>query len=100
MTRAVTTSRDYWCAAYHTNNSGAPYSATVGNNTENFLGFWRFNQFNFDGEIRQITNNALIENTFPGSVAETNSTRYLRITRTGNAFTFYIKTNSLTHGCR
>ncbi|GEM_PF-1455260 len=81
--------------AYNTNNSGAAYSTTGTNAAENFVLLWRFNEFALDGEIRISTNGANIERTYPGSAAgtDTTTTRYLRINRTGNALTFFMKTN-------
>lgn len=80
--------------AYHTNDSGAPFSTTDTNAVENSLRLWRFNEFGIDSQIRQSTNNANIENLVFGSDSETNSYRYFRITRTGNTLQFYVKTNS------
>src|SRR6266576_666225 len=67
--------------AYHTNNSGAPYSTTLTNDAENSLRLWRFNEFGIDGQIRISTNGANVELNFPGSNDETNSSRYYRIVR-------------------
>jgi len=87
--------------AYNTNNSGAPVSFNSTNASENWLALFRCQQFgaaaptNGIGEIRQATNAANFENTWadlqnPG----TNETRFYRITRTGDLFKFYWKTNS------
>jgi hypothetical protein len=81
--------------AYHTNNSGAPYSTTLTNNAENSLRLWRFNEFGIDGQIRISTNGGNVELNFPGDNSDTNSTRFFRIVRTdGTNFTLYRKTNS------
>ncbi len=79
--------------AYHTNNSGAPYATTVTNAAENSLRLWRFNEFGYDGQIRISTNGQNIELSFPGSNDEIASSRFFRITRVGNVFSFYVKTN-------
>lgn len=80
--------------AYNTNNSGGPFSTTLTNAAENFVALFRFNEFGLDGEIRISTNGGNQELTFPGDDAETNSSRFFRITRVGNVFTFYVKTNA------
>jgi hypothetical protein len=80
--------------AYNTNNSGAPFSTTSTNAVENSVRLWRFNEFGIDGQIRVSTNGANQELSFAGSNDETNSSRFFRITRAGNIFTFYVKTNS------
>ncbi|HEY9172310.1 MAG TPA: Ig-like domain-containing protein [Verrucomicrobiae bacterium] len=79
--------------AYNPNNSGAPYSPTVPG-TENLVQLWRFNEFNIDGQIRIATNGANQELNFGGSNDEINSSRFFRITRVGDVFTFYVKTNA------
>jgi hypothetical protein len=84
--------------AYHTNNSGAPYSTTLTNNAENSLRLWRFDEFNIDGTIRISTNGANFEAAFPQPAnsffnTDTNTTRFWRITRTADLFLFYMKTN-------
>jgi regulation of enolase protein 1 (concanavalin A-like superfamily) len=81
---------------YHTNNSGAPFSTTLTNDAENYVCLWRFNEYDIDGQIRVTTNNATAEFNFgsAGSTLETNSSRFFRITRVGDVFTFYVKTNA------
>ncbi len=79
--------------AWNTNQSGAPVSFTSTNASENWLAVFRAQQFGI-GEIRQATNGANVENTFPENSTDTNSSRYYRITRIGDTFTFYIKTNA------
>jgi hypothetical protein len=80
--------------AFNTNSGGAMSTTSV-TPAENITSLWRFNEFNLDGQIRITTNNAVQELSFggPGSNAETNSPRYLRITRVGDVLSFYIKTN-------
>ena len=78
--------------AWNTNNSGAPASFT-GNPSENWLALWRFQLFNIN-LIREATNGADAEAAFPESDSDTNASRYFRITRTGDVFTFYWKTNA------
>lgn len=79
--------------AYHTNNSGAPYSTTLTNDAENFVLLWRFNEFNIDGQIRISTNGANLEYTYaPG--ADTSTPRIYRIVRQDETnFMFFVKTN-------
>jgi hypothetical protein len=79
--------------AYTPNNSGIPFATTTTNAVENWVALLRMNQFNDDGEIRAATNGGNQEFVFPGSNTDTNSSRYLRITRVGNIFSFYVKTN-------
>lgn len=82
--------------AYHTNNSGAPYSTTVTNSVENSVRLWRFHASNLDGQIRRSTNGANIEDTYAPDTSnlKTNETRYYRIVRQASTnFFFYWKTN-------
>ena len=65
---------------------------------ENWVDVTRFNEFGIGEQVRFATNGANIENNFFGAVAaetnaDTNSVRYLRITRVADTFTFYNKTN-------
>lgn len=81
-----------------TNNTGRPFSVTSTNRSENSLRVWRFNEFNLDGQVRESTNNADDQASYPlgGNPyfnTDTNSTRWFRITRAGNVFSFYLKTN-------
>jgi hypothetical protein len=83
----------------NTNNSGGAFSTTSTNRTENSLRLMRFDEFALDGEIRQSTNGANFENTYPlgGNSffnTDTNTPRSFRITRSGDTFSFYIRTNS------
>lgn len=83
----------------NTNASGDRFSTTSTNHVENSLRLWRFNEFGFDGTIRQSTNGANFEAAFPSpgvaaQSTDTNTTRFYRITRSGNTFTFYLKTNA------
>jgi hypothetical protein len=77
---------------YNTNGSGAPVSFTSTNGSENWLALFRAQQFGIN-EIRQATNALNFENTFSDAISDTNSTRFFRISRTGDTFTFYWKTN-------
>lgn len=79
--------------AWNTNQSGARISFTSTNSSENWLALFRAQQFGID-EIREATNGANVENTFPDGTTDTNTTRFFRITRTGDTFTFYFKTNA------
>lgn len=82
--------------AYQTNNSGAPFSPITTNNVENWVAVLRMNQFNFDGEIRQATNGANQEFTIGNAASnntDTNTARFYRITRVGDTFSFFMKTN-------
>ncbi|MGH7952678.1 MAG: hypothetical protein ACREFE_12290, partial [Limisphaerales bacterium] len=79
--------------AYNTNNSGAPVSFTSTNASENWLALFRAQEFGIN-EIREATNAANFENTFTDDSTDTNSTRYYRITRVGDTFSFYWKTNA------
>ncbi len=82
--------------AYQTNNSGAPFSPSTTNAAENFLGVYRFNEFAFDGVIRVATNNTDQQFQIGNSTnnnADVSTPRYYRITRTGDLFSFYQKTN-------
>jgi hypothetical protein len=80
--------------AWNTNLSGARVSFTSTNSSENYLQLWRDQQFS-GSQIRQTTNGADIQYpiTDPAGTTDTNTTRYYRITRTGDTFTFYWKTN-------
>ena len=79
--------------AWNTNLSGAPVSFTSPTPAENFLLNWRFQEFGLN-QVRQSTNGADLQNyNYPDDNTDTASTRYFRITRTANTFTFYWKTN-------
>ena len=81
--------------AYNPTNSGAPYSPSTGGVTENWIYNARFQNFGQSEHGRYATNNADGDGFFTtaGDVSDTNSTRYVRITRVGNTFSFYDKTN-------
>jgi hypothetical protein len=85
--------------AFNTNNTGAPVSFTSPTPAENWLALFRCQEFGPTGagidEIRVATNAANFEPTFPDSRADTNSTRFYRIMRTSDTFTFYWKTNQV-----
>ena len=83
--------------AYHTNNSGAPYSTTLTNNAENSYRLWRFHEFNIDGQIRRSTNGVNGEFTYAPdtSAGTTNESRFYRIVReNGTNLYFYWKANA------
>jgi hypothetical protein len=81
--------------AYNPNNSGAPYSATDTNSVENWIYVARFQEFSINEHVRYATNgidiNGYIDTA--GDDSDTNSDRYLRMTRVGDVFSFYDKTN-------
>lgn len=81
MVRAFTASGPHW---------GAPYGGS-----ENWQDMLRFQEFGIDVDIRYATNGVDNDNIFsvPGSSTDTTTSRYLRITRVGNTFSFYTKTN-------
>jgi hypothetical protein len=80
--------------AYNTNNSGSPFSLTSTNGGENWVSLFRFQEFGLN-EVRQATNGANIELTFPEDNSDTNSARFFRMVRTDQTnFTFYWKTNA------
>ena len=89
LVRAYTTNGPAW---------GRPFGAN-GTNTENWLNITRFNEFSIGDQVRYATNANDIQISAPfnsGSTnfnTETNDTRYFRITRTGDTFNFYDKTN-------
>ena len=81
--------------AYNTNNSGAPYSTTVTNSVENWMYNARFQEFSISEHGRYVTNGADHDGYFntPGDNSDTNTTRFVRLTRVGDVFSFYEKTN-------
>jgi hypothetical protein len=80
--------------AYHTNNSGAPYSTTVANGGENWVSLLRGQEFNID-ETRLATNGGNIELTFSDPIAGIAETRFFRIVRAqGTNFSFFWKVNA------
>jgi hypothetical protein len=87
LTRAFTTNGPVW---------GGPFSPSDTNAAENWLSIRRFNEFSFNDLVRWASNNN--DQVFSPQIStnyntETNTTRYLRINRTGDTFTFYDKTN-------
>lgn len=95
LARAYTTNGPLW---------GQPLSITSTNAYENWVNITRFNEFSVGDQIRYATNGGSgagddIQIAAPfnsGSTnynTETNDDRYLRITRVGDTFTFYDKTN-------
>ncbi len=89
LVRAYTTNGPAW---------GAPIGAN-GTNAENWLNITRFNEFSIGDQVRYASNANDIQISAPfnsGSTnynTETNDTRYFRITRSGDTFSFYDKTN-------
>lgn len=81
LARAYTASGPHWSAPY----GGA----------ENFAFLARFQEFSIDEDIRYATNGADMDTYIlvPGSNSDTATSRYLRITRVGDVFSFYTKTN-------
>ena len=82
MARAYTTNGPHW---------GSPF-----NGSENWQDIMRFNEFGIDEDIRYATNGNDVDGTmnYPGVDTNLLSDRRLRINRTGDVFTFYIKTNA------
>lgn len=89
LVRAYTTNGPAW---------GAPFGAN-GTNAENWLNITRFNEFSIGDQVRYASNANDIQISAPfnsGSTnynTETNDDRYFRITRVGDTFSFYDKTN-------
>ncbi|HXC99794.1 MAG TPA: hypothetical protein VN048_10660 [Verrucomicrobiae bacterium] len=81
MARAFPTNGPRWSAPF--------------NGAENWQAEFRFQAFNIDEDIRFTTNGADHDAyiTVPGINTNNNINRYLRITRVGNVFSFYTKTN-------
>jgi hypothetical protein len=81
LARAYTATGPHW---------GEPYGAG-----ENWVDIMRFQEYSIDEDIRFATNgvdhDAYI--LVPGADADTTTSRYLRITRVGDVFSFYTKTN-------
>ncbi|MGA2246839.1 MAG: hypothetical protein ABSH48_17745 [Verrucomicrobiota bacterium] len=82
MARAYTATGPHW---------GAPYGGA-----ENWVDIMRFQEYSIDEDIRYATNgvdhDAYI--LVAGSDSDTTTSRYLRITRAGDVFSFYTKTNA------
>src|SRR5579859_1236168 len=89
LVRAYTTNGPAW---------GRPFGAN-GTNAENWLNITRFNEFSIGDQVRYATNANDVQISAPfnsGSTnfnTETNDTRFFRITRTGDTFNFYDRTN-------
>ena len=81
--------------AWNPNNSGTPYSATVTNVVENWMYIARFQEFAISEHVRYATNGGDVDGYLnsPGDNNDTNTTRFVRLTRAGNIFSFYEKTN-------
>jgi len=76
---------------------GSPFNPTGANAAESFLGITRFQEFNIGDSVRSTSNGVLTATqtfNYPGDNSDTNSDRFLRIVRTGDAFSFYDKTNA------
>jgi hypothetical protein len=83
---------------YNPNNSGSPYSITTTNAQENWIYISRWQEFGTDIHARFVTNNVDHDGanaTSPPSDASDIATvdRYVRITRVGDTFSLYEKTN-------
>ncbi len=82
--------------AWNTNLSGSPYSPTGTNSAaENWVYNARFQEFSISEHGRYVTNGADFDGYFntAGANSDTNTGRYVRITRVGDIFSFYEKTN-------
>jgi hypothetical protein len=81
MARAFPTSGPHWSAPF--------------NGGENWQDVFRFMQFSIDEDIRYATNGADNDGYIivPGVDTDTNVNRFFRITRVGDVFSFYTKTN-------
>lgn len=85
LARAYTANGPHW---------GAPYGGA-----ENWLNITRFNEYSIGDQVRYATNGNDVQISAPnnsGSPAynsETGDNRYFRITRVGDTFTFYDRTN-------
>ncbi len=89
LVRAFTTNGPAW---------GAPVATTLTNAVENWVSINRFNEFSINQQFRMATNGVDVQATLdlPATDAysiATNDQRYLRITRVGDAFSVYDKTN-------
>ncbi len=81
MARAFTASGPHW---------GAPYGGA-----ENWMDIMRFQEYSIDEDIRYATNGVDHDGyvLVAGGNSDTTTSRYLRITRVGDVFSFYTKTN-------
>ena len=84
---------------YNPNNSGSPYSITTTNASENWIYNSRWEEFGGDIHGRFVTNNVDHDGYCSGQPSDSSdistADRYLRITRVGDTFTLYEKTNIL-----
>jgi hypothetical protein len=82
--------------------TGGPYDPSGTNASENWVNITRFDEFGIDDQVRYATNANDVQITTPiplegtngtGNIAagDTNTDRFLRITRVGDTFTFYDK---------
>jgi hypothetical protein len=89
--------------------SGQGFNPTGTNSVEAWMYLSRFNEFSIGDQVRNATNGADVQITVGGGVTtngapvgltstnqntDTNTARFMRITRAGNLFSFYDKTNS------
>lgn len=79
--------RAYTASGQH---RGSPY-----NGAENWQNVMRFQEFSIDVDIRYATNGVDRDGyvNVPGVDTDTTTSRYFRITRVGDVFSFYTKTN-------
>lgn len=81
--------------AWNTNNTGSPQQTDTNGPSENWVYNARFQEFSISEHGRYATNGADHDGYFntAGADSDTNTTRYVRITRVGDVFSFYEKTN-------
>ncbi len=78
--------------------TGQPYNPTGTNANENWLNITRFEEFGVPTQVRYASNaldNQITVTNLYGSTDSTNTDVFLRLTRTGDIFTFY---DSATYG--
>jgi len=82
---------------YNPNNSGSPYSTATTNAQEDWIYISRWEEFLGDIHGRFVTNNVDHDGYCSGQPSDSSDIatvdRYLRITRVGDTFTLYEKTN-------
>ncbi len=82
---------------YNPNNSGSPYSSITNVAWENWIYISRWEEFGADVHGRFVTNNVDHDGYCSGQPSDSSDIatvdRYLRITRVGDTFTLYEKTN-------
>jgi len=76
-------------------NAGGPHWSAPFDGSENWVDIMRFQEYNIDEDIRYaldgVDHDAYI--TVAGANTDTATSRYLRITRAADVFSFYTKTN-------